>query len=49
MRTNRIQNNIPTHFEEMAVFLDENGFVPSLEEMADPPVPFVEYLSVDAV
>jgi len=33
----------------MAVFLDEDGFVPSLEEMADPPMPLVEYLGVDAV
>ena len=48
-RTNRVQNNIPTHFYQMAVFLDENGLVPSLEKMASPPVPFIECLGVDAV
>jgi hypothetical protein len=32
----------------MAVFLDEDGFVPSLEQMTDPPVLFIECLSVDA-
>jgi len=33
----------------VTVFLDEDGFIPSLKEMADPPVPFVEFLSVDAI
>jgi hypothetical protein len=33
----------------MAVFLDENGFIPALEQMADPAVPFVEELGVNAV
>jgi hypothetical protein len=33
----------------VAVFLDEDGFIPSLEQMTDPAVPFVEMLGVDAV
>ena len=49
MRTDRIQNDIPTHVEQVAVFLDENGFVPSLEEMAGPLVPFVKSLGVDTI
>ena len=33
----------------MAVLLDEDGFVPSLEQVPGPAVAFVEELRVDAV
>jgi hypothetical protein len=49
MRTDWVQNDIPTHFEQVALFLNQNGSVPSLEEMAYPPMPFIECLGVDAV
>jgi hypothetical protein len=33
----------------MAVFLDKDGFIPALEQMAGSPMPFVEDLGIDAV
>jgi len=33
----------------MGIFLDENGFVPALEEMAGPTMTLVESLGVHAV
>jgi hypothetical protein len=33
----------------MAVFLDQDGFVPALEQVAGPAMPFVEELGIDAV
>jgi hypothetical protein len=47
--TNRVLNNIPTYLEQVAIFLNEDGLVPSLKKMAGPTVPLVECLSVDAV
>ena len=45
----RIQHYITAYFKEMAVFLDENGLIPALEEMAGPIAPFIECLGVDAI
>ncbi len=33
----------------MTVFLNKNGFIPALEQMADPLVTFIEQLSIDTV
>ena len=44
-----IQDDVPANFQEMTVFLDEDGFIPTLEQMTGPTVPFIEELCVNAV
>jgi len=46
---NRIQYDISANRKKMTVFLDEDRFVPSLEQMARPLMTFIEELSIDAV
>lgn len=45
----RIEHHVATDFLQVALFLDQNGFVPSLEQMAHRLVPPVVALRVDAV
>ena len=45
----RVQDDISADLEEVAVFLDKDGFVPSLKQMTCPTVAFVEELGIDAV
>jgi hypothetical protein len=33
----------------VAVFLDEDGFIPTLEQMTGPAMPFIEELGIDTV
>jgi hypothetical protein len=40
---------VSTDFEKMAVFLDENRLVSSLEQMAGPLMALIAELGVDAV
>jgi hypothetical protein len=44
-----IQDDIPANLQEVAVLLDEDSFIPPLEQMANPAVPFVEELGVDSI
>lgn len=45
----RIEHHVATDFLQVALFLDQNGFVPSLEQMTHRSVPPVVALSVGAV
>ena len=45
----RIEYNVPADLQEVAVFLDQDCFIPALEQMAYPAVPFIEELRIDAV
>ncbi len=45
----RIQYDVPAYFEKMAVFLDENRLVPTLEQMARSLMTFIKKLSVNPV
>jgi hypothetical protein len=45
----RVQDDIPANFEEMAVFLDQNGLVPALEQVTGPAMAFIEELRINAV
>jgi len=47
--TNRIQNNIPANLQEMAVFLDKDGLISALKEMACPGALFIVCLSIDTI
>jgi len=44
-----IQDDIPADLKEVAVLLDKDSLVPSLEQMARSAVTFVEELGIDAV
>ena len=48
-RTNRIQHDVPAHFQKMTVFLDQDGLIPALEQVTGPSVPFIEQLGIDAI
>jgi hypothetical protein len=43
----RIQDHIPANLKKMAVLLNQDGFVSSLEQVAGPAMPIVKELSVD--
>ena len=45
----RIQNDIPANLKKMAILLDQNGFVSSLEQVTGPAMPIVKELCVNAV
>ena len=45
----RVQDDIAADFEEMAVLLDENGFIPALEQVTGSTVELIEELRIDAV
>ena len=45
----RVQDDVPAHLKEMTVLLDQDRFVPSLEQVSGPAVPLVHELSIDAV
>lgn len=49
LRPNGIKDNIPAHFEQVAVFLDQDGLVPPLEQMPGPAVRLIEELRVHTV
>mgnify|MGYP001607791079 CR=1 FL=1 len=46
---NGIQDHVPAYFKKMAVFLDQDGLVPALEQVSGPAVPFVEELGIHSV
>ncbi len=49
LRSNRIQNDIATDFQQVTVLLDQNGTVPPLEQMTVPAMPFIEQLGIYSV
>jgi len=44
-----VQDHISAHLKKMAVFLNQDGLVPALEQVAAPAVPFVEELGVHPI
>ena len=48
-RPDGIQDYIPTYLEQVTVFLDKNGLISALKEMAGPFAPLVKELGIDAI
>ena len=47
--SDRIEHNITTHLQKVAVLLNENSFKPALKDMPDPAVPLVKCLGIHAI
>jgi hypothetical protein len=48
-RTDWVQDDTAAYLEKVAVFLDQDGLVPALEQVTRPAVPLVDELGEDAV
>ena len=47
--SHRIEHHITADLQEVAVFLNEDGFKPSLKDVTNPPMSLVKFLGINAI